>query len=463
MFAVNKGIRAVDKSALQSRAERASSLFVDRARRPVVVEFAGVPKAGKTTILSQAYAFFRRCGFRVEVVIERASVCPIRDKKHSNFNVWTAATTLAQVLEKTQNPPNVDDPHILFLDRGIFDAICWLGLMERLQRIRPSEKAIIERFLTIDDWKRRISGVILMTASPSDSMKREQGLLPVVGGEGSIMNEKVLTKMVEIVRDTASRLTRDFRVVEINTSAGPTKDNPKRTAEVVAETILSFVEEHIEEEILSLPKERTLGLMQGNECVGPDVAATLVGEFEDRGEFCGRTGVENDRGRIQALPVVVVRNASGEVLRLRRKEKDDNNPLHEKIVIWAGGHVRKEDSQNGRPIEQCVIRELEEELRLRVELPDLTLLGAIYSDIGGSTSKHLAIVYEWRAKTDDVAVALSNSEFFERLGTSLSGKFVPTSKLQEELDKKKIDEVWSYYMVRDLLGLEGQSPELRLL
>lgn len=453
----------MDKSALQQHAERAANLFVDRARRPVVVEFAGVPKAGKTTILNQTYAFFRRCGFRVEVVIERASVCPIRDKKHSNFNVWTAVTTLAQVLEKTQNPPNVDDPHILFLDRGIFDAICWLGLMERLQRIRPSEKVIIERFLTIDDWKRRISGVILMTASPSDSMKREQGLLPVVGAEGSIMNEKVLTKMVEIARATASRLARDFRVVEINTSAGPTKDNPKRTAEVVAETILSFVEEHIEEEILSLPKERALDLMRGAECVGPDVATTLVREFEDRGEFCGRTSVENDTGRIQALPVVVVRNASGEVLRLRRKEKDNNNPLHEKIVIWAGGHVRKEDSQNGcAAIEQCVIRELEEELRLRVEPPDLTLLGAIYSDIGGSTSKHLAIVYEWRAKTDDVAVALSNSEFFERLGTSLSGKFVPTTKLQEELDKKKISEVWSYYMVRDLLGLEGQSPERHL-
>ncbi|MDI6794689.1 MAG: hypothetical protein QME81_17790, partial [bacterium] len=78
-----------------------------------MIEFAGVPKAGKTTTLNQLYAFLKRCGFRVEVVVERASVCPIRDKKHANFNVWTACTTLSQILEKTQNPPRENDPHIL--------------------------------------------------------------------------------------------------------------------------------------------------------------------------------------------------------------------------------------------------------------------------------------------------------------------------------------------------------------
>ena len=31
-------------------------------------------------------------------MVERASVCPIRDKKHANFNIWTLCTTLAQIL-----------------------------------------------------------------------------------------------------------------------------------------------------------------------------------------------------------------------------------------------------------------------------------------------------------------------------------------------------------------------------
>ena len=87
------------KSVLQVRAESLAEEFKKKGRRPVVIEFAGAPKAGKTTTLSTLQAFLKRCGFKVEVVIERASVCPIRDKKHANFNIWTACTTLAQILE----------------------------------------------------------------------------------------------------------------------------------------------------------------------------------------------------------------------------------------------------------------------------------------------------------------------------------------------------------------------------
>src|SRR5439155_15897196 len=140
-------------SDLQLRAERAAERFASTARRPIVLEFAGVPKAGKTTTLGQLQAFLKRCGFRTEVVVERASVCPIRDKKHANFNVWTACTTLANLLEKTQDPPRPDDPHILILDRGLFDSICWLTMMEHLSRLRPGDRELLQTFLTMPEWR----------------------------------------------------------------------------------------------------------------------------------------------------------------------------------------------------------------------------------------------------------------------------------------------------------------------
>jgi predicted ATPase len=179
------------KSDLQIQAETLARDFKTKGRKPVVIEFAGTPKAGKTTTLSAVQAFLKRCGFKVEVVVERASICPIRDKKHSNFNIWTASTTLAQILEKTQTPPRADEPEILILDRGLFDAIAWLAMMERLARIRREERETTERFLLLPDWRKRIAGVVVMTASPSDAMKREQGDLPVEGEGGSIMNEPV--------------------------------------------------------------------------------------------------------------------------------------------------------------------------------------------------------------------------------------------------------------------------------
>ena len=140
----------VGKSVLQIRAEAAEARFRLKARRPIVIEFAGVPKAGKTTTLNTIHGFLKRCGFKVETVIERASVCPIRDKKHFNFNVWTACTSLTQILEKTQDPPSPNDPDILILDRGIFDALSWLSMMEKMGRLRKEEREIIEKFLLIN-------------------------------------------------------------------------------------------------------------------------------------------------------------------------------------------------------------------------------------------------------------------------------------------------------------------------
>ena len=162
-------------STLQARAEQARERFSIDGRKPIVLEFAGVPKAGKTSTIGQLQNFLKRCGFRVQVVVERASVCPIRDKKHFTFNVWTAATTLAQVLENTQEPPRADDPDILILDRGLFDSICWLTMMDKLSRIRTKDREVIEAFLLADEWRRRITGVIVMTTSPEYAMKVRSG------------------------------------------------------------------------------------------------------------------------------------------------------------------------------------------------------------------------------------------------------------------------------------------------
>lgn len=450
------------KSELQTRAERAAERFAITARKPIVIEFAGVPKAGKTTTLTQVQAFLKRCGFRTAVVVERASVCPIRDKKHANFNIWTACTTLAQILEKTQDPPRGDDPQILILDRGIFDSICWMTMMERLARIRGADRELIERFLRLDDWRKRISAVILMIASAEDAMKREEGVLPVEGRKGSIMNREVLNQLKETNLECAERLKNEFRIYKVDTSFGETKDNPKRTAEVVVDLVLTLVEEQIEEEILFLPKHRVKALFEGDTCLDASRANQLATLFRESGDFRSREEVEADTEAVQALPVVIVRNASGAILRLRRREKSETSPLHQKVVIWAGGHVRREDSSNGDPLLQCAMRELEEELRLNVELDSLRLVGAVYLDAGGSTSKHVGIAYEWRAATDDVAVALSNAEFFERRGTSLSGSFVDLEKLSRDVDAGKITEPWSAELVRECLakGSFDFSPRL---
>ena len=449
-------------SNLEDRAKRAAQLFAEKARKPLVIEFAGVPKAGKTTTLSHVQTFLKRCGFRTDVVVERASVCPIRDKKHANFNVWTACTTLAQILEKTQNPPRPDDPQILFLDRGIFDAICWMTMMEQISRVREEDRELIQNFLMIDDWRKRISAVFVMLASPADSMDREQGILPVSGSGGSIMNPEILDKIKKVNEQCIEQLGGKFRLFPINTSVGETKGSPKRTAEVVVETILSLVEGHVDENILSCPKNLVTELFAGECFIDKGKAESLAKAFRGpSATYRPRDEVEQDDSVVQALPIVVVRNADGEVLRLRRREKRSNNPLHNKIVIWAGGHVRCEDADNGDPLTHCAIRELEEELRLQVERSSLRLMGAVYFDNGERTKKHVGIAYEWRAKTNDVSAVLSRSEFFEKSGTSLSGSFCSVEELADDVQNKKadkrLDEPWSVELIRNCLATNAME------
>lgn len=441
------------KTDLQIRAENAASKFTKASRKPIVVEFAGVPKAGKTSTLTQVQSFLKRCGFRTEVVVERASICPIRDKKHSNFNVWTACTTLAQILEKTQDPPHIDDPHILILDRGIFDSICWLTMMDRLARIRNSDRENIERFLLADEWRKRISAVILMIVTPKEAMQRERGVLPIEQvKEGSIMNLDILDQFKKASLECKDRFSNLFRIYKIDTSCGDAKDNLRRTAENCIDMILSLVEEQITEEILCVEKFRVKELFKGKNFLYSSDTRNLISMFLDFGDFKPRKDVEENEELVQAIPIVIVRNASGQVLRLRRREKEKENPLHEKIVIWAGGHVRREDENNGNPLIQCAIREIKEELRLNIESQSLRSTGAVYFDEGNSTAKHVGIVYEWQAETDDVAVALSNAEFFERIGTSLSGSFISVKELSDDINRKKVEELWSVTLVHKYLS-----------
>lgn len=436
------------KSELQQRAEKVLERFRVDGRRPIVLEFAGVPKAGKTSTISQLQTFLKRCGFKVQVVVERASICPIRDKRHFTFNVWTACTTLAQILENTQDPPRADDPQILILDRGLFDSICWLTMMDHLSRICTRERQEIEEFLLLDEWRKRITGVIVMTASPEDSMKREQGFLPAEAS-GSIMNLEVLRQTRETTKDCIMRLKDKFDIVEIDTSTAG--GSPAKSAERVANAVLDMIDGELREDILHLPKEEISKVFVGRPSIDAASASQLLDAFSQRGRYLPRSDVEADTSSVQALPVVIVRNRSGDVLRLRRRERSVGNPLHEKIVIWAGGHVRSEDGTNGKAIIRGALRELQEELRLKVEPDELKLLGAVYADRGNGTSKHVAIVFEWRAETDDVAVTLSSAEFFERRGSSLSGTFVAPQALVDEVKTGKIVEPWSSEIIAKLI------------
>lgn len=301
-----------------------------------------------------------------------------------------------------------------------------------------------------------------MLASPEDSMEREQGLLPVPASSGSIMNPDVLAQMRTTIQAVAELHKDRFRIFTVDTSSSPYRKKQQKVCESVVEQILTLIEEHIAEEILFVPRQVIEDAFMNVSVLRGDAALQIVNSFATQGLFQPRDVVESNSDVVQAIPIAVVRNQSGEVLRLRRKERNEENALHKEIVLWAGGHVRKEDSANGETLKHALARELHEELRLDVDVESLTLIGAVYTRATEKTMKHVAIVYEWRAKSDDVAVCLSSAEFFERRGTAVSGTFVSVKDIERDVDNKNISEPWSTEIVRKLLAETSGKSEKEL-
>src|SRR5438552_9668530 len=97
-------------------------LNIKNRKRPLIVEFAGLPKSGKTTAVNSLSLFLRRNGIPNKVITELASISPIKNKEHPFFNVWTGCVTLVNILEQIQNKEN----YVIIVDRGIYDSIIWM-------------------------------------------------------------------------------------------------------------------------------------------------------------------------------------------------------------------------------------------------------------------------------------------------------------------------------------------------
>lgn len=124
---------------LQNLAEEVLTLKqVHRQKRPIVIEFSGSPKAGKTSCINSLELFLKRNGFSVHIVQERASICPVSDKQSPMFNLWTSCMTLAGQIGILENKKNQVD--VLILDRGIFDALCWFQWLANNKKMEKDQK-----------------------------------------------------------------------------------------------------------------------------------------------------------------------------------------------------------------------------------------------------------------------------------------------------------------------------------
>lgn len=222
---------------LRQRAESVLSVInTSPVGRPIIIEFSGTPKSGKSTCIDIVSHFFRRLRYRVLSPSEGASR---RTPYHLRgdlvaFNTWSASYALTHILESLYDP---HDYQLVILDRGLFDALAWFQLLVSRGQINQETCDQVHNFFLIDKWRSIIDEVFLFTADPDTSMDREnQNAL--IDEPGSTMNPPSLQELNSAYSSVRDRYANDFQHFEMIDTSSSQDTTPQSTAALVADLIL---------------------------------------------------------------------------------------------------------------------------------------------------------------------------------------------------------------------------------
>ena len=195
---------------LEADAAKLRSQFdLGLAKRPLIIEFSGLPKAGKTRTISILELFLKRNGFKVDVFIERASIAPIRTKGHLNFNTWVSCASLQGMLEALSKP----ELDVFILDRGVFDALVWTHWLSQTGKITGDEEEACNRFFAMSRWTDLVDLVFVMTCDPQTSISREYSN-QLTTKRGTIMSEDTLRQISTSIEATKEAHGHRFKAIE---------------------------------------------------------------------------------------------------------------------------------------------------------------------------------------------------------------------------------------------------------
>lgn len=432
-------------SMIQELEEKAATILLEKRRqiprRPIVIEFCGTPKSGKTTCINGLNIFLKRNGFKTQLLTERASVCPISDKHNPNFNIWTTCMALAETaFFCTEKNKELD---VIILDRGIFDGLCWFQWLHDSERLNSSDFSILSTFLTKNIVVPKIDIVYVFDVDAEESVKREYANL-LTDKAGSIMNKKSLQSFSTATMKAIANFSASFnRVEQINTTDTMQNDvNYKVTSQ-----ILSNLSDMVEEKIGYIDIQHFDSFIDRLCFEHRDISKTLQLKFAPRSE------IENDDSRLQVIPIAAITSEDDSRIFVVRKSPQathEGSAEKDRTLGYIGGHIRLEDSQPNKndflkTIKTALARESFEEVRQSFAFEDNNPI-YIWDKSSPKSKRHLAICFHKRVDFDNTKFKLDKDEFVSKSNSKKSGQILTT----DEITKEKL-EPWTKTIVQKFL------------
>ena len=342
-----------------------------RKRRPIIIEFSGSPKAGKTSCINSLKQFLKRNGFEVEVIQERASICPVSDKQSPMFNIWTSCMSLAGLIGIVEDKKSTCD--VIILDRGVFDALCWFEWLTTYNKMEIDFQKKVCDFLLRKEFVGLIDIVFSFTVDPEISIEREYANL-LTDQIGSIMNLEVLEEYKMAVDETVQKSKKLFKnIIPIDTNKSTQDEVGKEVTQKTLETLSSLLDEKIGYITLNRSLEKNLSEKSvGNTDFMQEALKNI--KFEKRLE------VEKDKTKLQPIPILVLTDTEEKKIfsvKKRNESLSKNSTEKNKLLLYVGGHIRAEDVVKGRKgdyLQTCreaLQREVKEELGISIALKNV--------------------------------------------------------------------------------------------
>ena len=400
-----------------------------RQRRPIIIEFCGSPKAGKTSSITALNIFLKRNGFKTTILTERASICPISDKESPVFNVWTCSATINEINEKmdeanTASEGNLD---IILCDRGIFDALCWFRWLKSRDKMSEEEYDVLTQFAMLNRWQKNIDLVYIFLTTPEESIRREYANL-LTNKRGSIMKEDILEQYKKSVEETLHEYESAFRA----TCVQDTTDREQNDVSYeVTEKTLQTLKEMLMEKI-GYADRSSLFLQEGL------IDYSKVKCELEKVKYGLREEVEANSDFIQPIAIAaIISEDGGKILCVKktRKSTDASSPEFGQTLLYVGGHMRREDSTAKcrsflDVLRNTLERELYEELGISFALNQKRDPFVIYTPNLNKSRKHLAI--GWVIKLNEGSkLRLDSYELVQKKGRSKSGTFIPFQNITD--------------------------------
>ncbi len=423
-------------------------------RRPIVIEFCGSPKSGKSSCINSLSLFLRRNKFRTKVLTERASVCPVADKYDPSFNIWTVCSAIAELTETLSN--NSKDFDIIILDRGIFDALCWFNWLKNNDNLDQENFKSLETFLIMNKWRTVIDLIYVFTAIPEVSLEREYASL-LTRKPGSIMCDHVLSSYKSCVEDASKKYCDIFQGIKIYDTSKKSLDDVNHD---ITKNILEIIQKNIDEKVGYFSKSELPKNLPETFYFSDTNLESVTLEYKIRDD------VEVDDDSVQPIPILIMTNKEKDkflVVKKNKKTTSKNSPESDRLLLYVGGHIREEDSFGVLDTKLLNIsklslkREIKEETGLNYTPPrKIKNPLCIWMRDNDRSKKHLAICYIMEVDFSRTKVKLDKNEFISG-GNTKSGK---TLDIREILKCRKDLEGWSKLILKALTNEKGGNYSL---